>query len=170
VAIRFVDRRSRGGRSGPSRRVERRVYVKAAPRHVWAALHDADTADGLFPELALGPADPSWPAAGASRLGVLRLGLLRTNVRLESLEARPDTAFRLIVTSDEFTLEWGWRLEPLAGGTRVVHDGAFEAYDRWASLLVRLGRDSAGALADAHLRALKLAAEQAWSEARGPAA
>jgi hypothetical protein len=150
--------------------VERRVYIKAAPRDVWTSLHDASVAARLMPELSLGPTDPSWPAAGAARGGVLRIGLLRTNVRLESLEARPDTAFRLIVSADEFTLEWGWRLEPLAGGTRVVHDGAFEAHDRWASLLVRLGRESAGALAEAHLRALKGVAEQTWTEARGPAA
>ncbi len=144
------------------------MYIKASPRDVWTTL--ASDAPELMPELSLGPADPSWPAAGANRLGVLRLGLLRTHVRLESLEARPDTAFRLVVTSDEFALEWGWRLEPLAGGTRVVHDGAFDAYDRWASLLVRLGRESAGALADAHLRALKEIAERIWTEARGPAA
>ncbi len=157
-------------RSGSSRRVERRVYVAAAPHRVWAALHESATASRLFPELTLAAADPSWPAAGASRQGILRLGLLRSPVRVESLEARPDAAFRIAVTSAGFAMEWGWRLEALAGGTRVVHDGQFDAADRWASLLVRLGRESAGALADAHLRALKELTERGRSEATGPAA
>ena len=41
----------------------------------------------------------------------------------------------------------------------MIHDGWFETRDRWAGVLVRLGRGSIGQLADAHLRALKDLAE-----------
>jgi hypothetical protein len=114
--------------------------------------------------------DPTWPAAGSVRFGEAHLGLLRTAVRIESLEARPATTFRLLVTGAEFSIEWGWRLEPTAGGTRVIHDGSFDTFDRWAGLLVRLGRESVAALAEEHLRALKDLAESGWGEAAGPAA
>jgi hypothetical protein len=61
-------------------------------------------------------------------------------------------------------------MEPLAGGTRVIHDGSFETRDRWTGVLVRLGRESIGTLAEGHLRALKGLAETASGEAAGPAA
>jgi hypothetical protein len=150
--------------------VERRVYVHAPPRRLWATLHDADLLGALFPELTIGPADPSWPAAGSSRAGEAHLGLLRTAVRIESLVARPLTAFRVVVVAGSFAIELGWRMDPLAGGTRVVHDGTFETTDRWAGVLVRLGRESIGGIVEAHLRALKEQAEAPAGEAAGPAA
>ena len=68
--------------------VERRVFVQAPPRVVWAALHDPSASASLFPELRLGPAVPSWPAAAATRSARTRLGLLRESARVESLEAQ----------------------------------------------------------------------------------
>ena len=165
-----TSRRRRGEGPDPRREVERRVYVNALPRRVWTSLHAPASLSRLIPELNFRSVDPTWPAAGALRFGEAHLGLLRTAVRIESLEARPDAAFRLLVTAAEFSIEWGWRLEPTAGGTRVVHDGTFETFDRWAGLLVRLGRESVGALADEHLRALKELAEGGWGAAAGPAA
>ena len=162
---------SKGGRRAPGTiHVERRVYVRASPRRVWATLHDPKQIDALFPELTIGPADPSWPAAGSARAGEAHLGLLRTAVRIESLEARPLTAFRIVVVAASFAIELAWRMEPLAGGTRVIHEGTFETTDRWAGVLVRLGRESIGAITEAHLRALKERAETAAGEAAGPAA
>ena len=87
---------------------------------VWATLHDPAAQDALFPELRLGPAAPSWPAAGATRSARLRLGLLVANVRLESLEARPSARFQLILVGDGIRLQRGWFLEEVAGGTRVA--------------------------------------------------
>jgi hypothetical protein len=133
-------------------------------------LHDPDALRRIYPELTAGPSDPSWPAAGSVRFGEAHLGLLRTAIRIESLEARPDSTFRIAVVAEGFAIGWGWRIEPLAGGTRVIHDGTFETRDRWAGVLVRLGRESIGALAEAHLRALKERAEAASGEAAGPAA
>ena len=75
--------------------VERRVFVQAPPRVVWAVLHDPAASVSLFPELRLGPAVPSWPAAAATRSARTRLGLLRESARVESLEARPESVFRL---------------------------------------------------------------------------
>jgi hypothetical protein len=170
MAAGIIGPRSEGDRRSGRRFVERRVYVRAAPREVWAALHDAATARGLFPELSMAPPQPSWPAAGSSRAGEIRLGLLRTSVHVESLEARPASAFRLAIVAAGFAIEWGWRMEPLAGGTRVSHDGSFETSDRWAGVLVRLGRDSIGGLAEEHLRALKTRAETQAGAATGPAA
>ena len=150
--------------------VERRVWVNASPRRVWTTLHDESALPRILAELSLRPGDPSWPAAGSARTGEVHLGLLRTGVYVESLEARPDTAFSLGVIAPEFEIGWSWRLEARAGGTRVIHDGWFETRDRWAGVLVRLGRESIGQLADAHLRALKDLAETSRAEAAGPAA
>jgi carbon monoxide dehydrogenase subunit G len=170
VATGTANRGPAGGREDPRREVERRVYVKAQPRAVWGALHEPAWLPRLLPELSVRTNDPTWPAAGSVRFGEAHLGLLRTAVRIESLEARPATTFRLLVTGAEFSIEWGWRLEPTAGGTRVIHDGSFDTFDRWAGLLVRLGRESVAALAEEHLRALKDLAESGWGEAAGPAA
>jgi carbon monoxide dehydrogenase subunit G len=147
-----------------SRHVERRVYVKAPPRAVWAALHDASSVGRLFPELRLGPAGPAWPAAATVRYGRARLGLLRDETTVESLEARPLTSFRLRVTGRAFASEWRWRLEPLAGGTRVVHEAVLEPSGRITGWLIRLGRDSLGERVEAHLRALKEVAESTSGE------
>ena len=122
--------------------VERRVFVHATPRVVWATLHDPALTGVLFPELKLGPAAPAWPAAATTRSARARLGLLRDAARVESLEARPESRFRLRVTASGFDSEWSWRLEPVAGGTRVIHGATFEPFDRWTGILVRLGRAS----------------------------
>lgn len=139
--------------------VERRVFVKAPPRVVWCALHDAANTARLFPELRLGPAEPAWPAAAAVRHGRAHLGLLRTEATAESLEARPQARFRLRVSGGSFVSEWSWHLEPLAGGTRVVHTASFEPTDRVAGLLLRLGRENLASRVEAHLRELKACAE-----------
>src|SRR3954452_5394284 len=99
-------RSERHARPPRQRPVERRVYVKAPPRVVWAALHDASNTSVLFPELTLGPAEPAWPAAAAIRRGQARLGFLRDDAVAESLEARPLTSFRLRVTGRAFDSEW----------------------------------------------------------------
>jgi carbon monoxide dehydrogenase subunit G len=145
------------------RHVERRAYVNAPPRIVWATLGDPANVARLFPELTLGPAEPAWPAASACRRGRVRIGLLRSDATLESLEARPASIFRLRITAATFGEEWCWRLEPRAGGTRVVHAATFQTGDRMASLLVRLGRDSVADRVEAHLRAVKEIAEADWA-------
>ena len=169
MAVGTVQRNTPGG-ADERRSVERRVWVKAAPRRVWTTLHDEGAARRLFAELTLRATDPAWPAAGSAGYGDVHLGLLRTTVRVESLEARPDSAFGMAVVAPEFEMGWSWRLEPLAGGTRVIHDGWFETRDRWAGVLVRLGRESIGGLADSHLRALKELAETSAEATAGPAA
>ena len=137
-----VGYRRAGDHLRDERVVERRVFVQAPPRVVWAALHDPAASSSLFPELRLGPAVPSWPAAAATRSARTRLGLLREWARVESLEARPESVFRLRVTGSGFESEWWWRLEPIAGGTRVIHAATFDPIDRWTDILVRLGRRS----------------------------
>jgi hypothetical protein len=139
--------------------VERRVFVDATPRTVWATLHDPAATSAMFPELRLGPAAPAWPAAATTRSARARLGLLRDEARVESLEARPDSRFRVRVTASGFDSEWSWRLEPVAGGTRVIHAATFEPFDRWTGILVRLGRASLASRVEAHLRVLKERAE-----------
>ena len=146
---------------GDAGMVERRVFVHATPRTVWATLHDPAATRALFPELTLGPAAPPWPAAATTRTARAKLGLLRDEARVESLEARPDSRFRLRVTASGFDSEWSWRLEPVAGGTRVVHAATFEPFDRWTGILVRLGRASLASRVETHLRVLKERAEAA---------
>jgi hypothetical protein len=141
-------------------RTERRTYVKAEPRVVWATLHDPAAQDVLYPELTLGPAAPSWPAAGATRSARLRFRLLRASVRVESLEARPVSRFRTVLVGDGIRLERAWRLEPGdGGGTRVVATVDLLASGRWTSLLMRLGRGSVATMLEANLRNLKEMAE-----------
>ncbi|HVA85979.1 MAG TPA: SRPBCC family protein [Candidatus Saccharimonadales bacterium] len=143
-------------------RVQRRVYVNAPPSRVWLTLHDPLAAPEIFPELSLGPAEPTWPAAAAVRPARARLGLLRTAATVESLEARPARRFRLRVAGRWFESEWCWQFDPIAGGTRVVHDAVFEPGDRLAGWLVRLGRDSVADRVETHLRLLKMRAERDW--------
>ena len=149
--------------------VERRVFVQASPRVVWSTLHDPSAGAELFPELLLGPAAPSWPAASTTRPAQTRFGLLREEALVESLEARPNLRFRLRISGSGFDSEWSWQLEPVAGGTRVIHAATFEPFDRWTGLLVRLGRGSLGSQVESHLRVLKEQAE-ANERASGPAA
>jgi len=158
--------RSPAPRQGGVRHVERRVFVNAPPRIVWATLGDPLNVARLFPELKLGPAEPAWPAASACRRGRVRLGLLRSEATLESLEARPSSTFRLRIAAATFDEEWCWRLQPRAGGTLVVHAATFQSGDRVASLLVRLGRDSVEDRVEAHLRAVKSIAEDDWTRSQ----
>jgi polyketide cyclase/dehydrase/lipid transport protein len=134
--------------------------VRAAPRTVWATLHDVANARLLVPELDPGVTATTWPAAAAVRHGRARLGLLREPALAESLEARPVSRFRYRIAGDGFVSEWGWTLEPIAGGTRVVHDGSFASTDRVTSLLVRVGTSLEGRV-ETHLRLLKERAEAA---------
>ena len=108
---------------------------------------------------------PAWPAAATTRPARARLGLLREDARVESLEARPDSRFRVRVTASGFDSEWSWRLEPVAGGTRVIHAATFEPFDRWTGILVRLGRAILASRVEAHLRVLKERAEAAQRSA-----
>lgn len=144
-----------------TRDVQRRVFVRASPRAVWATLHDAGAATAIHPDLRLGPAEPTWPAASTTRSAEIRIGLLRDRARVESLEVRPDALFRFRIIGQGFMSEWSWRLEPVAGGTRVVHSATFDAVDRWTEVLVRLGRSSLSARVEHHLRGLKEQAERA---------
>ncbi len=145
--------------AGPGR-VERRTYVNAPPRAVWATLHDPAAQDVLYPELRLGPAAASWPAAGATRSARLRLGLLRTSVRVESLEARPEARFRSILVGDGIRLERSWVIEVgAAGGSRVIAAVDLQTNGRWAETLDRLGQGSAASLVETNLRILKEMAE-----------
>jgi len=141
--------------------IERRYYLNVPPADAWTALVSDENAARLYPELALGPAETGWPAAGASRLARVSIGLLREPVLLESLEARPGMSFRFRVIGLDVRGELGWALEPLAGGTRVVHTAMLLPVDRWAGALARLSRRNPGDRAEDHLRALKLIVETA---------
>ena len=148
-----------------TRDVERRVFIQASPRVVWTTLHDADASLAIHPDLRLGPSEPTWPAASSTRSAETRIGLLRDRARVESLEVRPEALLRLRIVGTGYTSEWLWRLEPVAGGTRVVHAATFDPVDRWTEVLVRLGRSSLSSRVESHLRGLKEQAERAASVA-----
>jgi carbon monoxide dehydrogenase subunit G len=141
--------------------IERRVFIQAPPRVVWATLHDPVASAAIHPEIRLGPAAPSWPAAATTRPARTRLGLLRETARVESLEARPESRFRLKITGSGFDSEWSWQLESVAGGTRVIHAATFEPYDRWTTILVRFSRATPASRVETHLRVLKERSEAA---------
>src|SRR5258708_4166822 len=97
-----IGRQSGAGEPRPESRrtVDGGVYVGVSRGWGGAALREPQAFSHLFPELSLGPAGPSWPAGGAERYGEAHLGLLRVPVRVESLEARPNRAFRLAVVGE----------------------------------------------------------------------
>jgi uncharacterized protein YndB with AHSA1/START domain len=155
----------RGGRGRPAHeapdRIERRVYIAASPRTVWAALHDPAAARAIHPELRLGPATLAWPAAGEVRPARIRVGLFRAAGSIESLEARPWRTFRYRLVAGSLGSEWSWSLEPTAGGTRVVHAVEGRVADRWSGWLAGVGGDPFSSAVEAHLRGLRSASEQA---------
>ncbi len=140
--------------------VERRVFVNASPRVVWATLHDPANAQALFPQLRLDPPAPAWPAAASTRRAETR-ARASSATRPASRASRrdPSRASRCGSRASGFSSELRWRLEPLAGGTRVVHAATFDPHDRWAGILVRLGRESLANRVEDHLRTLKERAE-----------
>ena len=154
-----VGYRRAGDHLRAERLVERRVFVQAPPRVGLGGPPRPGRFGGLFPELRLGPAVPSWPAAATTRTARARLGLLREEARVESLEARRSRSSGCGSPASGFESEWSWRLEPVAGGTRVIHAATFEPIDRWTGILVRLGRARSRGAGRGALRALKDRAE-----------
>ena len=136
--------------------VERRVFVQASPadRLGHAARSDGRPLDvpgtAVRPRRAVvagGGHDPAGtrpPRASCARMPGSRASR-RGRIR----------ASGCAITGSGFDSEWSWTLEPVAGGTRVVHAATFEPYDRWTGILVRLGRRVAEQPVEAHLRALK---------------
>ena len=143
----------------PRDAVERRLFVDAPPSAVWLALHDPSrsaTADIL---LALDPAGPDWPAAGARRHGRLRLGPLPLAAEIESLEARPQRRFRMGIAGGSVSGERRWELAPAAGGTHVACAVHLQGRSRIGRALLRLERRAIGPRLEAELAALKRCAE-----------
>jgi hypothetical protein len=139
--------------------VERRVFIDAPPAAVWGVLHDPRAARAVFPELRLGSPSGAWPAAGATRSGTLRLGMLREPAVVESLEARPAARFRYRVSAGAIQAEWSWSLEARSGGTIVVHAVSGDVGDRWSGFLAGFGGDPLARATEAHLRGLKTSTE-----------
>ncbi len=149
---------------------ERRAFVDAPPDVVWRLLVAPVSGAALVPEAGLGEVlAASWPAAGSQRRAQQRVGLLREAGRATSVEARPGTTFWIRVESPSLRTDWTWRLDPVAGGTRVVHVAAISARGRIAALLVRLGRRDLGTMVDGHLAALAAAVAQGSGSAESAA-
>jgi hypothetical protein len=143
----------------PAGAVERRLFVDASPAAVWLALHDAARGPGADILLALDPAGPDWPAAGARRTGRLRLGPVPLGAEVESLEARPQRRFRVGITGSAIVGERRWELAPAAGGTRVACSVHLEGRSRIGRAILRLERRALGPRLEAELAALKSFAE-----------
>jgi hypothetical protein len=143
----------------PADAVERRLFVDAPPAAVWLALHDPDRAAKVDLLLALEPAGPDWPAAGARRHGRLRLGPLPITADLESLEARPQRRFRVGISGSAIVGERRWELAPAAGGTCVASAVHLEGRSRLGRAVLRLERRALGPRLEAELAALKRVAE-----------
>lgn len=143
----------------PAGAVERRLFIDAPPAAVWFALHDPARALGSDILLALAPAGPDWPAAGARRAGRLRLGPVPLGAEVESLEARPERRFRVGITSAAMVGERRWEMAPAAGGTRVACAVHLEGRSRIGRAILRLERRALGPRLEAELAALKRDAE-----------
>ena len=145
----------------PAGAVVRRLFVDAPPAAVWLALHDPARAPVTDILLALDPAGPDWPAAGARRTGHLRLGPLPIGAQVESLEARPERRFRVGIQGSTITGERRWELAPAAGGTRVACAVHLEGRSRLGRAVLLLERRALGPRLEAELAALKRVAESA---------
>lgn len=145
----------------PADAVERRLFVDAPPAAVWLALHDPARAGALDVLVALGPAGPDWPAAGARRTGRLRLGPLPLGAEVESLEARPERRFRVGIAGSAVVGERRWEMAPAAGGTRVASAVHLEGRSRIGRAVLRFERRAIGPCLEAELAALKRLAETA---------
>lgn len=145
----------------PAGAVERRLFVDAPPAAVWLALHDPARPAGQDAILALDPAGPDWPAAGARRSAHLRLGPLPISAQVESLEARPERRFRVGITGSAIVGERRWEMAPAAGGTRVACAVHLEGRSRLGRAVLRLERRALGPRLEAELAALKRVAEAA---------
>ena len=143
----------------PPDAVERRLFVDATPATVWLALHDSARAASLDAILALDPAGPDWPAAGARRTGHLRLGPVPLGAELESLEARPERRFRVGIAGPAIVGERRWELAPAAGGTRLACAVHLEGRSRLGKAVLRLERRAIGPRLEAEMAALKRLAE-----------
>jgi hypothetical protein len=143
----------------PADAVERRLFIDAPPAAVWLALHDPARPPGTDILLALDPAGPDWPAAGARRTAHLRLGPIPLGARLESLEARPGRRFRVGIMGAAIVGERRWELAPAAGGTRVACAVHLRGRSRIGRALLRLERGALGPRLEAELAALKREAE-----------
>jgi carbon monoxide dehydrogenase subunit G len=143
----------------PADAVERRLFIDAPPAAVWLAIHDparAATADLL---VALDPAGPDWPAAGARRHGRIRLGPVPLHADVESLEARPQRRFRVGIEGSAVAGERRWELAPAAGGTRVACAVHLVGRSRYGRTILRLERRALGPRLEAELAALKRVVE-----------
>lgn len=143
----------------PPDAVERRLFVDAPPAAVWLALHDPARPPGAEGLLALEPAGPDWPAAGARRSGRLRLGPVPLVAEVESLEARPGLRFRVGIGGAAICGERRWELAPAAGGTRVSCAVHLAGRSRLGRAVLRLERRAIGPRLEAELVALKRLAE-----------
>jgi hypothetical protein len=143
----------------PRDAVERRLFVDAPPSAVWQAIHDPAPSTGTNVLLALDPAGPDWPAAGARRSAHLRLGPWPIGAELESLEARPERRFRIGIAGSAIVGERRWELAPAAGGTRVACSVHLEGRSRLGRALMHLERRAIGPRLEAELAALKRIAE-----------
>lgn len=143
----------------PADAIERRLFVDASPAAVWLALHDPAGVSAPDNLLALDPAGPDWPAAGARRRGRLRLGPLSLEAELESLEARPQRRFRVGIVGASVLGERRWELAPAAGGTRVACAVHLQGRSRIGRAILRLERGAIGSRVEAELVALKRVAE-----------
>jgi Polyketide cyclase / dehydrase and lipid transport len=145
----------------PADAVERRLFVDAPPASVWLALHDPGRVSDQDAILALDPAGPDWPAAGARRSAHLRLGPLPIGAQVESLEARPERRFRVGILGSTIVGERRWEVAPAAGGTRVACAVHLEGRSRIGRAVLRLERRAIGPRLEAELAALKRIAETA---------
>jgi carbon monoxide dehydrogenase subunit G len=143
----------------PPDAVERRLFVDAPPAAVWLALHDPARASAIDVLLALDPAGPDWPAAGARRRGRLRLGPVPLGAEVESLEARPERRFRVGIAGSAIAGERRWELAPAAGGTRVRCAVHLEGRSRIGRAVLRLERRGIGPRLEVELATLKRLAE-----------
>jgi uncharacterized protein YndB with AHSA1/START domain len=139
--------------------LERRVYIARSPSDVWAALVDPPSWARIHGDIRFGAPLGAWPAAGSIRSARVRLGLLREDGAVESLEARPRQRLRYRLVAGAVTAEWSWTFEPTAGGTRAIHAVAGDVGDRVSGWLAGLGHDPLERALEAHLRMLKSIAE-----------
>ncbi|GAA1876925.1 SRPBCC family protein [Pseudonocardia ailaonensis] len=99
---------------------ETSVEVDATPAQAWALISDITRVGEWSPECTGGAwkGGATGPAAGARFVGRNRHGRIRWTTHCRVVTCEPERAFAFTVLESAMT--WGYRIEPVAGGVRLV--------------------------------------------------
>ncbi|GAA4710388.1 SRPBCC family protein [Pseudonocardia yuanmonensis] len=138
---------------------ETSVVVDATPDEVWALVSDITRMGEWSPECTGGAwrGGATGPTVGARFVGFNRRGRVRWRTHCRVTESVPGVAFAFSVLESAMT--WGFRIEPVEGGTRLTEwrerTGALAVPAKLFAATGLLGRDRETMMVDGMERTLE---------------